>query len=128
MITGGYVAVLALVQAAMVVWIAMTRMHEKVSLGTGDSEALEQRTRVYGNFTEIVPMALLLMLVSEIGGGPLWAIHWMGALLILSRLSHAKGLLTPPGYGGYRKAGMLFALAVFLIGSVLCITLAVQSL
>lgn len=128
MITGVYIAIFALVQAAMVVWIAKSRFSEKVALGAGDSKLLESKTRVYGNFTEVVPIACLLMLVSELGGAPLWTIHWMGLLMILSRISHAKGLLTPPGYGAYRMAGMLLAMAVFLIGAMLCITLAVPNL
>lgn len=124
MITGFYVAIFALVQAAMVVWIAKSRYREKVVLGTGDSEVLERKSRVYGNFVEVVPTAVLLMLIAELGGAPLWGIHWMGGLMIVSRISHAKGLLTPPGYGAYRIAGMLLAIAAFLIGAGMCISLA----
>lgn len=124
MITGFYIAIFALVQAAMVVWIAKSRYKERVVLGTGDSETLEQKSRVYGNFVEVVPIATLLMLVAELGGAPLWTIHWMGALMILSRLLHAKGMLTPPGYGPYRMAGMLFAMAAFILGAGICISLA----
>lgn len=124
MITGFYIAIFALVQAAMVVWIAKSRYQEKVVLGAGDSEILERKTRVYGNFTEVVPVAILLMLIAELGGAPLWIIHWMGVLMIISRLSHAIGLLRPPGYGPFRMAGMLFAMAVFFIGAALCISLA----
>jgi len=108
----------------MVVWIARSRYSEQVVLGAGDSETLERKSRVYGNFVEVVPTAILLMLIAELGGAPLWVIHWMGGLMIVSRLSHAKGLMTPPGYGVYRMAGMLLAIAVFLIGAGVCITLA----
>jgi len=125
MITGFYIAIFALVQAAMVVWIAKSRYKEKVALGNGDSDLVEVRSRVYGNFTEVVPLAILLMLIAELGGAPIWVIHWMGGLMIISRLSHAKGLLTPPRYGAYRMAGMLLTMAVFLIGACLCITLAI---
>jgi len=109
----------------MVVWIAKSRYKEKVALGNGDSDLVEVRSRVYGNFTEVVPLAILLMLIAELGGAPIWVIHWMGGLMIISRLSHAKGLLTPPRYGAYRMAGMLLTMAVFLIGACLCITLAI---
>lgn len=126
MITGVYIAIFAIVQAVMVVWIAKTRMAEKVSLGSGDSSLLEVRSRVYGNFIEVVPVAVLLMLIAELGGAPHWIIHWMGGLMILSRVFHARGLLTPPGYGKYRMAGMMLAMAVFVIGAVMCLTLAYQ--
>lgn len=126
MVTGLYIAIFALVQAGMVVWIARSRFKDKVSLGAGNSEALKVKTRVYGNFVEVVPIAGLLMLIAELGGSPLWIIHWMGMLMVLSRVLHAKGMLTPPGYGSYRMAGMLLTASVFLIGAVLCIMLAVS--
>ena len=126
MITAIYIAILALAQFFMVVWVVKARITEKVSLGTGDSPLLEARSRVYGNFTEVVPMALLLMLAAEFSGCPLWIIHWMGVLMILSRVFHAKGMTTPPGYGKYRMAGMLLSMSVFMIGAVMCLTLAYQ--
>lgn len=125
MITGFYVAIFALVQAAMVVWIAKSRYKHQVVLGDGEVDGLSRKVRVYGNFVETVPVAILLMLIAELGGAPLWIIHWVGGLMVLSRLSHAKGLLTGPGHGPYRMAGMLLTLAVFLIGAALCITLAI---
>ena len=120
MITGLYIAIFALIQAGMVVWIARTRMKEKVSLGVSDSEILERRTRVYGNFIEIVPMGLILMAVAEVNGaGPL-AAHVIGVLLVLSRASHAYGLLVGPGYGLWRMVGMILAMLTFMIGAALC--------
>ena len=124
MITGLYIAVFALVQVVMIVWIARTRIRERISLGTGDSDVLECKSRVYGNFTEVVPPAILLMVIAELSGAPLWIIHWMGVLMIISRISHAIGLIKPPGYGPFRMAGVLITLAVFLIGALICISLA----
>ena len=125
MITGIYIAIFALVQAAMVVWIGKSRYKNQVVLGDGDVDELSRKTRVYGNFIETVPVAILLMLIAELGGAPLWIIHWMGMLVVLSRISHAKGLLTGPGHGPYRMAGMLLTMAVFLIGAALCISLVI---
>ena len=128
MITGLYLGIFAIVQVGMIVWIARSRIRERIVLGTGNSDVLEAKTRVYGNFTEVVPPAILLMLISELGGAPLWIVHWMGVLMILSRISHAIGLIKPPGYGPYRMAGMLFAMAVLLIGAGICISLALPQL
>jgi len=128
MITGIYIALFALVQAAMVVWIGKSRYKERVVLGVGDSEILERKSRVYGNFVEVVPTAILLMVIAELGGAPLWIIHWMGVLMILSRIFHAIGLLRPPGYGPFRMAGMLLAMVTFMIGAGLCISLAIPQL
>jgi len=125
MITGFYLGVFVLAQAAMVVWIARSRITEKVSLGSGDSDVLEAKTRVYGNFTETVPPAILLMAIAELGGAPLWLVHVMGVLMIISRLCHAVGLTRPPGYGRMRMIGIMLTMAVFLIGAGVCISLAI---
>ena len=128
MISGFYIAIFALIQTAMVVWIARTRVGERVSLGISDSVILERRTRVYGNFIEIVPMACLLMVVSELGGAPLWGVHLMGALMIISRFLHARGILSKKGYGRSRMVGMLLSGMVFMIGAVFCISLALDKI
>ena len=119
MITGLYIAILALAQICMIIWIVESRYKEKVVLGTGKSEILEIKTRIYGNFIETVPMALLLMLIAEINGASQFFIHAMGILIIVSRISHAKGLITPPGYGGFRKIGMMLMMLTYLIGAAL---------
>ncbi len=124
MITGIYAAVFVLAQMAMIVWIAKTRWREQVPLGDGDSDVLKRRSRVYGNFVETVWPAMILMALAEFGGAAHWIIHWMGGLMILSRLAHARGLLTGPGYGPFRMIGMLLTMAVFMIGAGLCIALA----
>lgn len=124
MITGLYAAIFAFVQAVMVVWIAKTRMKEQVSLGDGDNPVIQTKSRVYGNFVEIVPMALILMALAEFGGAPLWCVHGMGGLMVVSRLSHGYGLLKPPGYGVFRMVGMVLSMGVYLIGAGLCFWLA----
>ena len=128
MVSGLYIAVFAFLQTAMVVWIARARIGERVSLGTSDSVILERRTRVYGNFIEVVPMACLLMVVSELGGAPLWGIHLMGVLMIVSRFLHACGILSKKGYGRSRMVGMMLSGAVFVIGAVFCISLALDKI
>lgn len=125
MITGIYAAIFAIAQAIMVPWIARTRWREKISLGDGDNEELQRKTRVYGNYVEIVWPAMILMALAELGGAPGWVIHWMGLLMIISRISHAGALLKGPGYGPYRMAGMMISMAVFTIGAMLCIALAI---
>ncbi|MGH1398037.1 MAG: MAPEG family protein [Alphaproteobacteria bacterium] len=118
MITGLYAAIFALLQAAMIPWIAKSRMKEKTSLGTG-SNALNAKIRTYGNFIEIIPLALILMLLAELSGAPFWSIHGLGLIMITSRLLHAKGILTPPSYGIYRMVGMIFSITVFILGAIL---------
>jgi len=128
MITGLYAAIFAITQAFMVIWIARSRIKEKVSLGTAKSSTLEIKSRVYGNFTEVVPLGLLLMLIAELGQAPTWTIHLMGVFMLSSRALHAKGLVTPPGYGLYRMTGMIFAMLSYIIGAIICLLLAYPNL
>lgn len=121
MITGLYAAIFVLIQMVMVIWIARSRVKEKVSLGDGGDDSLLRKTRVYGNFTEVVPMALLLMLLVEMNTMIPWIVHLMGTMMMGSRVLHALGLLTGPGYGLYRMVGMLLTMAVFIIGAALCV-------
>ena len=123
MITGLYAALLAAMQIIMIFRIVRRRWKYRVSLGDGGEEDLRRHVRAYGNFIETVPMALILMLVLELGGMALWIIHWLGAVLIISRIVHAIGMLTGKGYGNWRAAGMMFTLCVYLITGVMCLAL-----
>ena len=121
MVTGLYAGIFALVQVGMIIWIARTRWQEQVALGTGESGALLRKTRVYGNFTEIIPIGLILMGIAELGGAGYGWIHVIGGLLVLSRIAHARGLLVKPSFGPWRAAGVLLALLGLMTGAGLCI-------
>lgn len=126
MITGLYAALLALFQVFLTYRIVPIRMKEKVSLGSGGSEALETAVRSHGNFVETVPMALFLMILIEFGnyaffGYKAYFLHAMGILMILGRLSHFYGLNTPPGYGAHRRNGMVLTFLVYILGAAGCL-------
>lgn len=125
MITGLYAGIFAIVQVAMVFWIAKSRWDEKVVLGTGESGVLLRKTRVYGNFVEIVPIALILMGIAELNGSSALVLHAMGGILILSRIAHARGLLVKPSFGIWRLIGVLFAAVAIMTGAGLCIVQAI---
>ena len=57
----------------------------------------ETNLRIQGNFVENVPLALVLLLVIELGGVPGSWIHVFGASLVLFRVLHAWGMSYNPG-------------------------------
>ncbi|MCD8493906.1 MAG: MAPEG family protein [Alphaproteobacteria bacterium] len=120
MVTGLFAALFALGQIFLSVKIVRLRMKHKVSLGDGGVKPLNTMMRAHGNFTETVPLALILMGLAELGGAPLWTIFVLGAMMVISRASHAYGLLTPPGYGGGRFVGMVLTFSVYALGAGLC--------
>ena len=67
---------------------------------------------MHGNFTEYVPLALLLLALLEITGvGRQW-IFTGGALLLLGRVLHAWGLGRHAGTSVGRFVGMVLTMVV----------------
>jgi hypothetical protein len=64
----------------------------RVSIGDGGNEQLLRAMRVQANFAEYVPLALLLIVMLELAGGPAWLVHALGASLAGGRLFHAYGV------------------------------------
>lgn len=121
MTTGIYAALFAFGLIALTFRVALLRMKHKVVLGAGENQELERNMRAHGNFVETVPMALVLMMILELNGALPWVIHWLGLLMIISRVSHFIGLTTGNGYGAYRTGGVFLTFAVYLIGGLLCL-------
>ncbi len=69
--------------------VIKVRRGEKISLGDGDSKALQARTRAHGNFAEFVPFALVLMLMAELQGANPFLLHALGLALMIGRIAHA---------------------------------------
>ena len=80
--------------------IARPRHAHKVGLGDGGDKLLARKIRVHGNFTEYVPLALLVLALLEACGLAAAAVWGFGGVLLLGRLLHAAGL---SGSGGYSK-------------------------
>ena len=91
-ITSIYAAVLGLVAVFLSFHVIQMRGKTKVSLLDGDNNALKESIRRHGNFTEYVPLALILMGFAEAGGAPSPWLHATGGILLISRLIHPFGI------------------------------------
>lgn len=91
---GGLLGLLALVLAGLVIRM---RLRNKVSVGDGDNPEMLRTIRVQANFSEYVPLALLLMALGETLGGARWLVHAEGLALLIGRLMHAWGLYNHAG-------------------------------
>lgn len=94
MISALYAAMLAL----LLVWLALrvikVRREKLVRLGDGGEFALQSAIRAHGNAAEYIPIALILLTLLELSGGPAVLVHLGGIAMLAGRILHAKGLLT----------------------------------
>lgn len=91
------------------------RRHHKVGLGSGGVDDLERAIRAQANFTEYVPIALILIACLELNGAPLWLIAILGITLIAGRVTHAKGINQPPPHFSNRVIGMKFTITTLIM-------------
>jgi uncharacterized membrane protein YecN with MAPEG domain len=114
-ITGLYASLLALLFIGLAINIIRLRFQFKTGIGDGGHEALAKAIRVHGNFSEYIPMALLMLGIYEVNGAnPIW-LHALGAVLFIGRVLHAVGLSKTTGVSKQRQIGMLSLFIVIII-------------
>lgn len=121
MITSLYAGLLGLIYIGLTFYTIKGRFKHGISLGAGDNEDMEKRIRAHANFAEYVPLALILILLSELGNAPAWSIHLLGVFLVLGRILHAKAINSVNSVNNMRKIGMIMTLLVVLAASILSI-------
>ncbi|MDX1580296.1 MAG: MAPEG family protein [Alphaproteobacteria bacterium] len=114
-ITFLYAGILGLLLVALAIQV----LYARVNQAKVPDWKPETTFRVQANFCEYVPMALILLYLVEVSGVPGWAVHALGATLVISRLAHAWGLSTNPGATYARLFG---AQMTFLLLSIMSIT------
>jgi|LNFM01.1.fsa_nt_gb uncharacterized membrane protein YecN with MAPEG domain len=123
-VTPIYAGLLALLFVVLSIRVIGTRRSAGVALGDGGDRMLLRRQRVHANFTEYVPLALVLLVIAELQGAPLLLLHGLGVALLTGRLVHAYGVSQDPERMALRVTGMaitftvLIASAVFNLGGV----------
>ncbi len=62
-------------------------------MGEGPQGELTRAVRAHANTVEYLPLALLLLLLLELGGTAAGLLHGFGASLLLGRLAYVQGVL-----------------------------------
>jgi len=103
-VTPIYAALLALLFLGLSARVITYRRSNLLSLGDEGDKGLLKRMRAQANCAEYVPIGILLLLLLELTGAPLWLLHALGLSFTAGRLLHAYGF--PPdrqscacGYG-----------------------------
>jgi uncharacterized protein len=104
----------AMFQLVLTALVIRRRTRMGISLLDGGDVLLTQRIRAHANFTETVPIALLLMLLLELARCNAALLAGCAVLLIGGRLLHAVGILRPTT-GLARQVGMVCTLTSVLL-------------
>jgi uncharacterized protein len=124
-ITALYAGILGLISMGVAFPAGRLRGQANVSIGDGGRKDLLLAMRRHANFVEYVPLALILIGLLELNQVRHGAIHALGAVLVVARLSHAVGInadrMKTPG----RFIGASLTLLVTLVSSIWAIVVSI---
>ncbi len=113
-----YAGLLALVLLGLSYNVVRLRRKHQVGIGTGDVPELARGIRAHANFCEYVPLALIVLFgLALTGAAPIWALHALGAALVIGRVLHAVGLSRSAGASAARVWGTLLTWMVLLLAA-----------
>ena len=114
LITAIIASVLTIIFIKLSFAVIALRRKNQVGLGSGGHEDLERAIRAQGNFSEYVPIGIILIACLELNGAPWGLVLLLGIALIIGRLMHAKGINTPPPDFSLRVTGMKFTFGTLI--------------
>ena len=89
-----FAAIFGILHVIFTLRVGGYRFRSGISLGDGDDKELLNRIRAHGNFTENVPIALLLLLLNDLNGLADGTLMLLGSILLVSRLVHYLMIVT----------------------------------
>lgn len=116
-----YAALLTLLFLFLSIRVISLRRTLQVGIGDGGDKTLARAIRVHSNFIEYTPLALLLLLALELQAFYPWALHLLGATLVVGRLLHAYGVSQRNEQLKFRVTGMACTFLVTLLTASLLI-------
>ena len=103
--------------------VILARRSSHINLGIGDSDALLRTVRIHGNFSEYVPLLILIMALLELSVVSETALYAFGTSVVVGRLLHFYGIYSPATPGIARIIGMVLTFIPLILGSVWLILL-----
>ena len=124
-ITALYAGILGFLGLVLASRVVQNRQRHRIQLGDAGNVEMQRAMRVFGNFTEYVPMILLLIGFGEMLGAHKVLTHILGGGLLVARLCHAVGLSQTSGRSFGRAAGVVLTWLTLLVSSAMLIWLAI---
>ncbi|MCE4224145.1 glutathione S-transferase [Methylobacterium sp. C25] len=122
--TAFFAGLFGLLHVGLTGWVVAGRVQDGVLHGSG-GDPLLKRIRSQGNFSENVPLALLLVAFAEARGTAHWIVEALLVVLLAGRLLHPYGMFAAPDSPrqfACRGGGILSTLLVILVSSILLLT------
>lgn len=116
-ITPIYAALIALLFLLLSARVIRYRRANRLSLGDEGDRALLQRMRAQANCAEYAPIAVLLLVLLELQGWPVWVVHLAGLTLLAGRVAHGYGFSAHPQIMGLRAVGMVMTLTMIALSA-----------
>ena len=110
-----YAALLAILFFLLSIQTIRLRRSFKIAVGDAGNPKMLRVIRVHSNFSEYVPLSLMLIYFVEASGGHPYLIHALGLSLLMARLSHAYGLSHEKENFRFRVSGMATNFTVILL-------------
>ena len=112
-----YAAAIALMFVILAVRVTRLRRVKRIAIGSGGDARLERAIRVHANFSEYVPLTLLLLAFVEMQGNPAWLINFLALALAAGRVIHAYGVSQEKEIIQIRTVGMVATFGVLIASS-----------
>ena len=116
-VTTLYAGILGLLAMTLAGMVGRARAATGISFGDEGNPEVLVAMRRHANFVEFVPLVLILLALLEISGVSPTAIHALGAVLVLSRVSHTIGF-QPGSSSPLRGLGAVGTSLVLVVSSV----------
>ena len=124
-ITAFFAAILGLVFVALSLWVIAGRFAKHALHGDGGDASLARRIRIQANFSEYVPLALLLVALLEASGASAILVRTLLVVLLIARVLHPVGMLAPlnsPQQFACRGGGIVATIGVVIVAAVALLT------
>jgi len=120
-IVGLYAAMLFVIAAVLAAQAGFMRGKTGISVMYGDNMELALAMRRHANFTEHVPLALILLSIIALNGASAMLLHALGILLVVARIIHPIGFQIDDTSSPLRGLGAGGTLLVTLIAAVVAV-------
>ena len=112
-----YASILALMFVGLSIRTLGMRRRLRIAIGDAGNPEMLRAMRVHSNFSEYVPLGLLLMILVAASDAHLVLLHFLGLTLLAGRITHAYGVSNSRENYRFRVSGMALTFTSLITSS-----------